>query len=355
LRADTCRSLGRTTLSYSRNVPSFQQLSAVILDSASDVESVDGACSELYELFGAAAASTGHCGHQVTRESRLESGLALSPALAAKCLLDGQRTRTFARGALNAINDAVRRNSPGIVEVLYAGTGPFAPLAFLIMPLTDPKVVRFTLLDVHAESTQSVSALVHALRLTDHVRAVICADATTYRHPTRLHVLISETMQRCLSEEPFVAILRNLRTQLAPGGVVVPERVTIELALVDAATEQARWNGAQEVSRNASYAGKVFEIDALHEWPAERTGTTIRVSCGDRHGAHWLALVTRVNVYQDEVLEPYASGLTTPEILWRLSPVRRDLTLAFRYNDGAAPRLEWHEVQLTPSTAGEIH
>ena len=76
------------------------------------------------------------------------------------------------------------------------------------------------------------------------MREVVQGDATTYRHPAALHVVISETMQRTLAEEPFVAILRNLRPQLAPGGILVPERVSIALASIDAQDEQARWRGA---------------------------------------------------------------------------------------------------------------
>lgn len=327
----------------------IQQLSAIILDSASDAESVDRACAELYEIFSAAATSAGHTVRDAT-DRRLESGLALSPALAAQCLLDGRRTGAFSRGALKAIHDVVRLHAPEPVEVLYAGTGPFAPLAFLIMPFTDPDRVRFTLLDVNAESMRSVAALVEALGLAGHVREVVCADATTYRHPANIHVLISETMQRNLAEEPFVSILQNIRPQLARGGAIVPERVTIELTRVDLATEQARWSGARAPLDPAALVGKVFEVDAVQTWSAN----SVDVFYDGRHDAQWLALVTRVVVYEDEILEPYVSGLTTPEILWSLSPMTRDLTLEFQYREGAAPRLEWCARPRASSVHGEV-
>jgi hypothetical protein len=315
-------------------VRSLHPLTATLLDSASDAESLDRASAELHALFRAAAAPAADAAEAII-DRRLDSGLALSPALAAKCLLDGRRTGAFLRGALQAIRDAVQRHAPEAVEVLYAGTGPFAPLAFLLMPFLDSQRVRFTLLDAHPESTQSVSALVDALGVADYVREVVCADATTYRHPSEVHVLISETMQRSLAEEPFVAILRNLRPQLAPGGGVVPERVTVDLALLDPATEQTRWNGVPHPPHPTASLGTVFAVDASREW----TATAIDVPCD----ARWVALMTRIVVHQNEVLEPYASGLTTPEILWPLSPVARDLTLEFRYRDGSAPRIEWRE------------
>jgi hypothetical protein len=64
----------------------------------------------------------------LTGEStQLPSGLALAPHLAALCVLDEQRTAAFQRGVALAI-EAARARFPGeTVEVVYAGTGPFAP------------------------------------------------------------------------------------------------------------------------------------------------------------------------------------------------------------------------------------
>ena len=51
--------------------------------------------------------------------------------------------------------------------------------------------------------------------------------------------------------------------------------------------------------------------------------------------------MTAIVVYGTEVLEPYASGLTTPEILWNAPPLASAVTLQFRYVTGARPRLDW--------------
>lgn len=222
---------------------SIQRLGAILLDPAAEATAVNGACAELYDLFVRSAAPAADAARSTASGRRLSTGLALSPALAAQCLLDGRRTAAFVRGTLRAIQEAERRFAPSVLEVLYAGTGPFAPLAFLVMPFLDPASVRFTLLDVNEASVDSVHALLGALGGSEHVRNVVCGDATAYRHPKPLHGVISETLQRTLREEPFVAILRNLRPQLAAGAVVVPERVTIELALLDAASQQRSWQG----------------------------------------------------------------------------------------------------------------
>lgn len=247
-------------------------------------------------------------------------------------------------GSLCAIEEAERRFAPAVVEVLYAGTGPFAQLAFLLMPFLDPANVRFTLLDVNEASARSVEALVEALGGSGYVRDVVCGDATTYRHPAELHVVISETMQRTLREEPFVAILRNLRPQLAAGALVVPERVTIELALLDAESQQRQWRG-EPGPVEMEDRGIVFEVDAQGEFPFDpEAATTLTVRCEASGGAKWLALVTRIRVHGDEALDPYESGLTMPEILWPLSPLTRDTTIELRYDAGIHPQVGWREI-----------
>ena len=195
-----------------------------------------------------------------------------------------------------------------MLEVVYAGTGPFAPLAIPLMPMPG---VHFTLIDIHNAATSSVRHILDRLGL--HA-SVVPADATAYEHPAPIHVAITETMQRALQKEPFVAVTRNLRRQLAPRGLLIPERVTVDVALLDPAVEQARWNG-EDVAAPHERLGTVVEITSAREVIAPIDVTV-------PHDGHWPALVTRIDVFGDICLDDYESGLTMPEILWPLAPSR---------------------------------
>jgi hypothetical protein len=91
--------------------------------------------------------------------------------------------------------------------------------------------------------------------------------------------------------------------------------------------------------------GFVFQVDAKGELPFDpEAPTTLTVRGEDSGGAKWLALATRIRVFGEEVLDPYASGLTMPEILWPLSPLTRDTTIEFRYDAGLHPQVVWREL-----------
>lgn len=240
----------------------------------------------------------------------LPSGYALGSRSAAMCALDSKRTSAFQRGLWLAIAAAQDRFPSDVIEVVYAGTGPFATLALPLMPMLDASRVRFTLIDVNESSTAILRTLTNA--------DVITTDAARYIHPRPIHVVVTETMQQALTKEPFVAIVDNLRPQLAPGAFLVPERVTVTAAAIDAECEQARWNGAIGAERHVplrtiaavTRESTVVSSDPLvvPRLPASRT--------------FWLALLTKIETFAGVALTTYESGLTMPLVVWRASPVR---------------------------------
>ncbi len=295
----------------------------LLLDPASSENALTAACAALYDTWRNAAPAVRLAADVADDGMRLDSGLALSPRLAAQCLLDAPRTAAFLRGTLAAILEAMRRFPDEPIEVVYAGTGPFATLALPLFGRLDPRRVRFTLIDIDERSTESVRSLIDCFGFGAYVKAIVCADATAYRHDAPVHVVITETMQRALSREPFVAIVRNLTPQLVAGGLLVPERVSLDLMLLDAKGEQARWNG-----------------DTAEHVAAISTDRETLVTL-PRAPEKWPALFTTIQVFGEEQLLPYASGLTAPEILWELVPLTPEFAFTIHYETGPAPGVRW--------------
>ena len=171
-------------------------------------------------------------------ETVCEQGLAISPSQAATCAGEFQRTAIFLRGAHSAIRAALEKQRGGYIRVLYAGSGPYAPLAVPLMTMFSPEKVRFTILDLHAESIDSVKSIVSHLGLARSVECYVIADACNHTIPSDSlpDVLLCEAMSTALEREPQVGIMRHLLRQ-APEAIMVPESIQIDAFLVDTSTE----------------------------------------------------------------------------------------------------------------------
>ena len=297
-------------------------------------EEAEYLCLRLYDLFvrTAPAAARAAVSEQCVD---LPCGLALAPALAATCLLDAPRTQAFARGAMRAIETVRERTAIRPLEVLYAGSGPFAPLAALLLPLLAHEQVTFTIIDIHDDSVSSVSELMAAFGFQART-TVLCADASTYKHGRDLHVVISETLQRGLNKEPLVSIRRNLQPQIAFGGVFVPHRVWVDLELLDCDTE-LNPGGRGLHAGTSRLVARIVELDDSGLTIMNEV-VTIPAFGNDRFR---LALATTVHVYDKCYVPRSTSGLTTPEILWNVPSATSDVQLKFKYRLDPKPRLEW--------------
>jgi hypothetical protein len=281
-------------------------------------------------------------------ECRTPNGLALSPGMAAKCAEDYVRTVQFIRGAHAAILDVQQRLSGCPVRVLYVGCGPYATLAVPLMAVFSPTAAQFGLLDIHRASIDSARSVVHSLGLSRSVEDYQVVDASAYcvcpdQAPD---VVLLETMQACLEREPQVALTRHLLQQ-APGAVLIPQEVRVELMLVDPAPESDR-NALQPkrayVRRDRIAIGPLFVLnsDTVNSWRGhgdERLpAASVRIpdAVDDRYEP---MLFTTVHVYGSQVLRDYDSRITRPRRLNVQRSVRAGDSIHFYYELGTHPRL----------------
>ena len=297
-----------------------------LLDERTGFGELRSAAEALYRRL-ADAAELDAAAHGPQREGTATGGgRAISPVEAAWCVLDYRRTATFLRGVLAALA-AARARFRGRLEVVYAGTGPFATLLLPLLPRLAPRGLRVTLIDLHARSIASVGRLVVALGASDAVAATVTADAATYRHGRSIHVAIAETMQRALENEPQVAVSRNLARQLAPGGILVPERVSVHLGAWRAGEPRTGRAGQVELLRLRSTVARTLPRVLA-------AGRVVTVPRPREHEG--LALLTRVGVFGRHRLEVNDSAITLPrEVPALLAHAGRPVRA--RYDGGARP------------------
>lgn len=286
--------------------------------------------------------------HLGEMQTRLDSGLAISPIKAALCARECFRTIAFIKGLGTAIQDARQPARP--TRVLYAGCGPFAMLALPLMSMLSPQQAVFTLIDIHEESLGHARHLIDGLGFSSHVSGYICEDATRYRIPVDAvpDVIVSETMNASLRSEPQVTIARCLMAQ-APDALMVPSKVTVDACLLHLAKEYAApitdpQAAVLEPERDRIYLGKVFELSSqtIRDWAGIQgdslPAASIRIppSFATRYRP---MLLTRIVVYGDSHLLDHESSLNLPQPFPGKPRFQGGEELRFHYQLGSNPGL----------------
>ncbi len=281
-------------------------------------------------------------------ETRLDSGCAISPVGAARCLWEYRRTAVFLR-AMDAAIQRMRARFPGeTIHILEAGCGPLAPLVLPFALRYSPAEVQFTVLDIHAPSLACVRKLAEKLGVQASLRGLIETDAATMQIPEaeRPHLIACEVLLNALKKEPQVAVTLNLAPQLRPGGVFLPERIDVRAALYDT-TEHHRppepWMEEPAImARGVAELGPIFSLEALALDRLQRLAPD-RLAAGcvivpPHHCRTPLSLMTRIRVFEEHVLQDFECSLNLP------LPVPLSHRLA--YEGGAAQF--YYELSATP-------
>jgi hypothetical protein len=166
-------------------------------------------------------------------DSLLDNGVAINPQAAAHCVQDYQRSVAFIRGVHAAITTLKTQHPETPLEILYAGCGPFATLLLPLLGLFSPGELKICLLDIHQSSLDSVELLLSHFGYSAHKARTLKGNACHYKHPEKLDLIIAETMQKSLEQEPQFSVTANLAPQLLTTGVFVPQRIEVVLCLAD--------------------------------------------------------------------------------------------------------------------------
>lgn len=313
----------------------LKQIADDLLFQQEDDDGLRAAAAQLYSLCSSVTGiDESSIAINDLNETRLPNGNAISPRDAARCLLDYGRTSKFLRGIHAAILQAQKRFPNTTIEILYAGCGPFAPLAVPLTTQFSSGEIQFTLLDIHKRSLDAAESIFQAFGVTSFVRDYIHEDATSYAHHGPLHVIISETMQRALEKEPQVAITFNLARQLRTGGIFIPEKICVNACFYHPSTEFLR------PDRTRIDLGQILELTAedLPVLSDEVCLPTVVLDVpGETNRNLGLMLLTTVKVFESVVLNEYDSGITSPVILRDFSWTRCGTRIEFVYSLGPEP------------------
>lgn len=279
----------------------------IVLDESSNRQQLQSTLNQFSELCSEIGGITADpCFSAWPDDSLLNSGVAISPQAAAHCVQDHQRTVVYIRGIYAAIRDAMTRFPDNAISILYAGCGPYATLLLPLLELFEPGQLEVCLVDIHQDSLDSVSRLINDFGLSEHSIKLVQADACHYQHNSQPHLIITETMQKALEQEPQVAITTQLAPQLCHDGIFIPQKIEVDLVLHSRHQHHSLGNVLTlEPQCGPNFEEVQVSIPALAEL--------------DEFEA---ALITRVQVYEHYRLLEGESEITLPRPLVELSPLR---------------------------------
>jgi hypothetical protein len=286
----------------------------------------------------------------------LAEGVAIGPRAAAHCITDYQRTVVFIRGVYAAINATIterqQRADRGPLHILYAGCGPFATLLMPLIGRFDPGVLDITLLDIHAESLTSVERLVSHFGLEFYDIATVNADACTYQHHRALHLIIAETMQKALEQEPQLAVTANLVPQLHTQGMFIPQQIQVQLCLANQALTTSTKNSgvvsstvdkrilAELICLDQTHIGQI--IGTLEKDPdsglSQVMAAELSMPIEEGTQGKELYIFTRVIVFGDYTLNDFDAEITLPSRVHDIPTPAPGAAFSVAYRMGAYPK-----------------
>lgn len=330
-----------------------------ILNPDSSCESLNDAVEGIRKLFSDITGESAMSDMSNLSGRITPHGYSLDPMGALNCISDVLRTVKYMRGINIALKDLRNLLPDSIINIVYAGCGPFASLLLPLAATMNLSKMKMYLVDINLESLQNVRMLIQGLELSEEPFELICADASTFRFNSELsmHMLITETMYPALNKEPQVAITLNLASQLYENGILIPQEVIINAFVSDPAVEfsekdknKRSTDFLDEIKSRRTSLGKVFslgltkineckdengEIDTAEIFKLE-AGEIIMPKSVRQDDA--LMLATRIIVYKDIVIEEYESGLTAPFIYDKEYNKQPGAVLKFYYEISEYPR-----------------
>ncbi len=296
-------------------------------------------------------------------DTMLDQGVAINPQAAAFCIKDYRRSVMFLRGVYCAIQLLQQRFTDQPIRILYAGCGPFALLLLPLLEKLTPGQFDIHLLDIHQSSLDSVAQLVDYFSLEQHQIHYIQADACHYEHEEPLHLVIAETMQKSLEQEPQFAVTANLASQILPGGIFVPEKIEVELCLAQLEQELRCIKDVTLTEKRSQLAscrryslGNLFELDpgraAAQLWQATCSPESsqreialgrVEIPAIEELAIFDAALFTRIRVFSNYRLDDYDSEISLPAKCHELSPLQAGACYEASYQLGAYPRFTFRK------------
>ncbi len=295
-------------------ISSIQKLSSSIIKNSIDPIQAENSLNEIQSHFQQITNITGYdvtIAHMAAIPAA--KGKALGLNFAAQCLLDYKRTTKFLKAIISIIVEKQKKQPGKLINIFYAGCGPYAPFITLVAPLFQPEEIQFSLLEINKNSVESAKKLINSLKLSNYIKEFYLADAVTFKvpDPDSFHILISETLDAMLYRECYVPILFNLLPQFNKDIILVPENVLIDLSFLTDSKQNSDYK-EYEIGTIINVRESVSHYANSNLIPSKLPDKKIDLTSLDIDIYKKVLLDTKVHIHKDIWLYRNESSLTIP-------------------------------------------
>lgn len=300
-------------------------------------------------------------------DTHLPSGMAINPQSAAQCVSDYHRTIGFIRASFTAVeqlltdkksDDSSDNTSPNSLNLLYAGCGPYATLMLALIVKFQNSSIHFYLLDIHQSALDSVQILLDHFYIPDEIYSFYNKDACVFVPPIKFDLIVAETMQKALEQEPQFQLTANLSQYLTTDGVFIPQSINLQLALMYWKQEldvskrnKAKQNKTDTTQFERLKVGEVMCLtkNTTQNWLAKKVEADQTAYLDfalfytpklETQVNYDFVILTQIQLFKNHYLEEYDSDLTLPTKLHDVSPAQSESQYQLKYELGSYPRFE---------------
>lgn len=297
----------------------LKRITELLLQKEDNYGEIKKATDDLYKLF-LVASGLEEDSEISKKDYYLSKGKAIGPTWAGRCVNEFLRTKKFIRGAFLGIKRAKEKFKDRPIHIVYAGTGPFGTLLIPLTTVFSSEEVKFTLLEINPYTIQNLRNVIKAFEAEKYIEEIVECDAAEYKKDKTkpIHMVVTETMQNGLKKEPQVAITLNLVSQMEPEGILIPEKVIVEAALLDPKRVADRMMGVEGADKDYYYPlSKIFELNkqtSVIEKNRSYCFPEVQVEISSNIDSRYrkLSLLTDIQVFEEEWLTYMQCSLNIP-------------------------------------------
>lgn len=333
----------------------LKQITEILLKQEDDYGEIKKATDILYDLF-LKVSNLKEDDENSRKDYYLPKGKAIGTVWAAMCVKEFMRTKRFIRGMFLGIKRAQEKFPNTKIHILYAGTGPFATLIVPLTTVFTSQEIECTLLEINPDSIENLRKIIKAFKIEEYINNIVQCDATEYKvdKDKHIHMVVTETMQRALKKEPQVAITLNLVPQMVESGILIPQNITVEAALLDTKRDMERMMGIEGAETDYCYLlDKIFVLNKDTKAITKKEEyffpeIEVEISNNIEKRFKRLCLLTDIQVFGEEKLTYMQCSLNMPykvmDIDWDKDTVKN---LGFQYVISENPGFVHRKIDCT--------